>query len=158
MQWLNAHNAHWALTRLTETLADIKSRLVEDDSMDGTLCESLLEARCGLGLCGLADLLEGVLRRRLIHQTSAAERGASACANRTQTLRRKRTLNAGEKHIIRLPPYITFECDRAAAILRETLEALEREYVLPPEPDGERAAERQVLLLQEFDNASLLSN
>ena len=32
-----------------------------DDASDGELCEDLLDRRCGMGLCGLCELLEGVI-------------------------------------------------------------------------------------------------
>ena len=36
----------------------------EEEAADGPLCESLLERRCGMGIGGLCDLLEGVIERR----------------------------------------------------------------------------------------------
>ncbi|KAL1519848.1 hypothetical protein AB1Y20_023351 [Prymnesium parvum] len=130
--WLNAYNAHWSIVRLAETLVEIKSRLAADDASDGALCELLLEQRCGLGLCGLCELLLGVLRRRL-----------PVAVRRSGRLEKKRMRETEES----MPHRTSLECDRAAETLRETIATIEREYESPWESTMQQIVDEARLLL-----------
>ena len=125
--WLNAHNAHWALLRLKQVLASVKSGLGEEEAEDSELCEQLLERRAGMSLGGLCDLLEGVLVRR----RQGTEEQAQASAE------------------------LQFECERAASVLREALGLITLEYAQSLEsedmPERAEAVERQQALLLDLE-------
>lgn len=118
------------MKRLSETLTDAKSRLAEDEATDGTLCESLLEQRCGMGLTGLCDFLAGVIRRRL--SELPINSGTSQAPH--APLRKKAKILDNEKASKPQPVRLTFACQQAAVMLREAIATLEGEYDLPLEP------------------------
>lgn len=122
--WLTAHNAHWALARIEQVLADVKRGLGEDAD-DVELCEQLVERRVGMSLCGYCELLEGVLSRRC------------------------RRLRYEPKSSSEHRSHMEFACERAAAVLADALALLEAEYAVDElEPQRIEAIERQRELLR----------
>ena len=128
--WLTAHNIHWGLCRLTETLSDARAGLC-DDAQDAELCEAILIGRCGLGLFGYAELLEGVLCRRMEPPLPRGEERDVSAAGRGQKTDEDR-----------------LACDSAAAALCDTLDWLEHEFGAALEPGRQLAIERQRELLR----------
>lgn len=139
--WLNAHNAAWALTKLLTVLKCIKAGLDAEDGIDGELCEDLLDRRCGMGLSGLCELLEGVIARR----TSASKNGSSQGSSGSSG-------GGGDHNSVGGGDANAFAIRRAVSVLRRALEAMECEYemeALPPEIQG--AMVRQGELVQGLD-------
>jgi hypothetical protein len=132
--WLNAFNVHWALTRISQVLKDVRTGLAADDANDGSLCEELLGRRCGMGLGGIADLLEGVIHRRL------DSRGEQPMQTRP---------SVPQQHVVLCAPNdVAFAIERASMVLTEVLDLVESEYE-PSSLDGARleAISRQRRLL-----------
>ena len=144
--WLNAHNVHWAAVKLSEVLADVKAGLSADDASDGELCEDLLDRRCGMGLCGLCELLEGVIARR---RTAPPDEGGGGGGDGGGgggggggTRSGSGSTTAAER---------AFGIQRAAATLGKVLELIEEEYELESlDPAMQAAVVRQGELLREL--------
>ena len=137
--WLTAHNAEWALRRLRETLDDLRGGLGEDAD-DLELLEGLVERRCGLGMFGWAELLEGVLRRRTPPVENEEDDVAYARARVLAVLRE--TLDWIESCCVGVDADETgcedLEPHRRASIERQRLLLLEAETPAKDTPAGKR--------------------